>query len=251
MRRSRALDLARLSEQLLAGRLAQAFVALLGVVALVGGVLINPAAGAVVVVAGLLIGAVTIAVVVLSLTATSQSEGPYEVDEDRTEWDIEADDGSRAVVIKVLKVRFTQSAVVIQDEAWGDGDLFANYHHNVGTLLKVVDAPPRKYAIVQLVPPRTTGEPVELVSRRTVADGFRGADEWVQLGVANPSLRSEMVVRFPPGRPPQNVRVKTERDNVGRPPAANELGHEDGRTVFRRTFARPKVGTTLTVNWSW
>ena len=170
-------------------------------------------------------------------------------------WDLEDPRGDTALVTKTMEIEFLRdNVVVIEDPAWGDGDLFAAYSCEPGKHVDTYDYEREKgrCALVRINPPASRGETRRFESRRTVTGGFRQDDEWIEIdaGTCGGSLTVRVI--FPSDRPPRNCRWSRLKGGKAKDVTSESSSRpEDGRheSYVRVTRANPDELYRLV--WTW
>jgi hypothetical protein len=223
-------------------------VAVLGLIATLGGVLASPVATAIVV-AGLFFASTV--VLAFALRRRALFDGPYTILKTEVSWDLEDPDASRAICTKRLEVRFNYPVIALQERVWGDGDPFAEFQADFGELVKTGKDGPDSYGIIALPATRHRGEEAVLTSSRTTVDAFGGDEEWIDLDHSQASRHSSFKVRFPSKRAPREIRLSRGPDGRESAVTAESLRQEGGCTVFKMETRRQGRGQTFRLKWRW
>ncbi len=234
-------------DQALSKPRATAAITLVGFVGSLFAVVVNVIAGAIV------FAAMFVALVAIFLYALRQRtlfDGPYELLEDETIWDLRTPRADIAVVTKRQKVKFNYQTIVIVDYAWGDGNQFQAYDPAYGQHIFTGQHGSQTYAIVALPDYRQRGEETTLASDRTVTDAFRTAHEWIELKLDKETRRSKVKIRFPLDRSPRTIKLHRESTDVTED-WTDRLTKEGGRSVFDLDLPKPPRGEILSVRWEW
>lgn len=122
------------------------------------------------------------------------------------ELDIHDSQGARARLVRKQQVRFlTSEAGVIRDLVWGDGE--PNVGYRVAGAKQVHRV---REGIAQVVwlglPSRpAAGERATVRSSRTIVNGLRDAEEYLEVRVERPTKRLRLRAVFPADRRPKNA----------------------------------------------
>ena len=171
------------------------------------------------------------------------------------QWEIQDPRGQSVVLTKRLKVRFLQNHVLaIDDPAWGDGQLFAEYSCQPGVDVDKFTAGHEWRTLISLREFRNKGDIEEFVIRRRIVGGFTNDDEWVAIetGRTRGPIRAEII--FPAERPPVPEALKWERysdKQVHRLPEGALTYLKDGRPCVTFSLPQPRRGETYTIKWRW
>lgn len=184
---------------------------------------------------------------------TSHFKGTYEVSSHHTTLELLDPNGAKAVYTKRQKVVFLQDGVfAIQDQAWGDGELFADYRCSPGI---AVDRHIESYRWKILISLRTTrnrGDMEDVVIERTIKDGFSTSTEHFQSQIDHPTQDLFLSVIFPSSRIPKHVYGMYQ--NAKR---SVELGKENmiplskGRIQYEWHITKPLLYEAYSLRWEW
>lgn len=161
--------------------------------------------------------------------------------------------GALAVLRRDQTVRFLQDGIVgLYDQAWGDGDLFADYRVRPGVVADRFRLGPRHITLISLREIKNRGDTLHLQIQRTIAHGWPAAEEWLETLVSHRTDRLRLRVVFPAERPPRRVWLVEERSGVGRELTGRHwTGDEQGRTVISWQRRDPPVGDIYLLRWEW
>lgn len=188
--------------------------------------------------------------------------GLYEVLEKESRWEFLDPDGKETTHHRRLKVRFIQNGVIaIADAAYGDGDLFAEYEVEPGKVVDIYRSGPRMNALISLREVKNRGDVEELRFRRKVVDGFRSAQEWIDIETDNVCQKLRVIVIFHKERRCQRATLTTETKKTSKViTRARVLNTEDpkyflnlpdGRQQLTLYFPNPRTNVKYTVRWDW
>jgi hypothetical protein len=235
-------------DQITAGRIGELLLAVIALISVGLGTLVDPIAGALFA-GGMFVLLVALAVYVLRQRANF--DGPYRVLSSRCIWDLQDPDGRDAIVTKTLEVEFNYEVIALSERAWGDGSQFAEYECEYGMPLEpTIRDGPVEYMLIALEAPRKRGEQAKLVSRRTVRDAFVEDTEWVEYDLRQKSRSSGIEVRFPAGRAPEKVKLRRREDGATED-VTDMLEDSGNRKVLRVEVRRPPKGARLKLSWDW
>src|SRR5664279_5483888 len=135
-----------------------------------------------------------------------QLRAMYEVLEYETKLELLDPQGKLAVYTKHQKVRFLQDNVIAyQDQAWGDGDIFADYKCSPGVPVDRYQEGYRYRILISLRQTKNRGDIEEFRIERYIKDGFMKADGSFQTNVDHRTQKLTLRVIFPSGRAPLQV----------------------------------------------
>lgn len=161
--------------------------------------------------------------------------------------------GKKALYTKRARVRFLQDNVVAyQDQAWGDGDIFAAYRCSPGIAVDRYREGHRWRVLISLRGTRNCGDIEEFHIERTIRDGFTRAVEDFQTEVDHTTHRMALSVVFPRARLPKQVLLIEQHAARSRELGpAHRLTLPDGRALVRWETDRPRRCEAYIVRWVW
>ncbi len=160
--------------------------------------------------------------------------------------------GHRARLTREQHVRFnTSEAGVLRDLAWGDGEPIAGYRASGANA--VTRRREGSVRVVWLALPErpVAGQRAKVRSTRTVVDGLRRHNEFLEARLERPTKRLTLLVVFPKQRPPLSARIDAvpSADQPARPVVARL--RTDGRAVLRWSGRDPKPHAAYRISWTW
>jgi hypothetical protein len=184
---------------------------------------------------------------------TSQFKGAYDVHTFYATFELLDKKGHLATYTKRAKVRFLQNLVfAIQDQAWGDGNIFAEYRCTPGVPVDKYQEGYRQYVVISLRRNYQKGDVQELVTERTIEDGFLSTNETFQIQVDYPTKELSTTIIFPKGRHPKSIAIVENNLKL-----SHQLGkdHEtslpDGRVSYTWWVKRPRLFEGYIFKWEW
>ena len=181
------------------------------------------------------------------------AEGMYEVLDFDFHLELKDPRGKVAVFHKREKVRFLQDNVIAyQDQAWGDGELFADYKCTPGVPVDCYKDVSKYRVLISLRETKNRGDKMEIRTERKVRNGFVRDEEYMETEISHPMKRAQLRVTFPHGRPPK--RVVLIEHNVNRTHTLDNSEIEklpDGRFEARWRTNRPRLYETYLLRWRW
>lgn len=161
--------------------------------------------------------------------------------------------GRTAVFRKHQRIKFLRNNVIaIQDYAWGDGQIFAEYEVQPGVEVDRYQEGDRWNILISLRETKNRGEVEDFYIDRTVRDGFISEEEWQQVEIRHQTDRLKMAVLFPAERRCRRA-ILVERSRHRTTPLGLEHFHDlpDGRQMVTwgtRDIERFEV---YTLRWWW
>ncbi|MEO8391722.1 MAG: hypothetical protein ABI700_01900 [Chloroflexota bacterium] len=183
----------------------------------------------------------------------SEREGMYEVLEHDIRLELQDALGRTAVYSKRQKVRFLQNNVIaFQDQAYGDGDIFAEYRCSPGTPVDRYREGHRYRILISLRQSKQRGDVEEFHIERTIKNGFTKAREDLQTEIDHKTKAITMTLIFPKARLAKRV-VLVEQKTAH----TTALEHEsfqmlpDGRQQVKWHMSYPKQYEAYLLMWDW
>lgn len=180
-------------------------------------------------------------------------EGMYEVLAYESRLEIADPKGEKAVLHKRERVRFLQDNIMAyQDQAWGDGDIFADYQCSPGVAVDRYREGHLFRILISLRETKSRGDVEAFHIQRTIKRGFTQAVEDFQTEINHTTRKLSVSVVFPRNRHPK--RVTLVEKNIAR---ATEIGVEnrvklpDGRQQFMWQTDHPRLFEAYILRWEW
>lgn len=184
---------------------------------------------------------------------TSRYRGTYNVDDCRVTLDLTDRNGSTAIYTKRQRVTFLQDNIfAIQDQAWGDGDIFADYHCSPGFAVDRYQEGYRWKILISLRGTRNRGEHEEFVVERTIKDGFTIPVQYFHTQIDHPTQDLSISVVFPRTRYPKHVSIIEQ--NWKRQyllDKAQQIPLSHGRLQYEWKVQHPRLYEGYILRWEW
>jgi hypothetical protein len=181
------------------------------------------------------------------------TDGMYEVLSYQAVLEIQDTSGSRAAYRKRQRVRFLQDNVIAyQDQAWGDGHIFAEYRCSPGVAVDRYREGHRYRILISLRQTKNRGDVEDLLIERTILNGFQRATEEWQTEIDHPTKKLSMTLIFPKARLAKQITLIEQ--NAAR---SHVLGAEhrqflpDGREQVTWSTDHPKLHEAYILRWMW
>ncbi|MCC6269201.1 MAG: hypothetical protein IT300_16665 [Dehalococcoidia bacterium] len=159
--------------------------------------------------------------------------------------------GKRATLRRTQRVRFLAAeAGVVRDVVWGEGKSLAGYTVEGAEQLSVRHEGSKKVVLLGLPTSPGKGEDVTLKTERTILDGFRPSEGYLETVVERATKRLRLQVLFPRQRPPKEVRLEASPPVIAARPLAVRLT-KSGRGYATWGMEEPKRLVTYRIRWSW
>ncbi|MBA3868768.1 MAG: hypothetical protein H0X30_06415 [Anaerolineae bacterium] len=183
----------------------------------------------------------------------SHFRGTYKVEDHQIVLDLTTANGRTAIYTKRQQVTFLQDNVfAIQDQAWGDGDIFANYTCNPGVAVDRYKEGYRWKILISLRRTYNRNETEQFNIERTVTEGFTTPIGNFQTQIDHPTQDLTMSVIFPESRHPTGVTFIEQ--NAKR---THLFGNEDviplsrGRMQYQWHIHKPHLYESYILRWEW
>lgn len=180
-------------------------------------------------------------------------EGMYEILDYETTLELLDRKGNTAIFKKRQKVKFLQDYIIaFQDYAWGDGEIFADYHCAPGVVVDRYQDGDRWHILISLRETKNSGDITDFYIERTAKNGFSQAEEVFQTEIRHPTQRLKVVIIFPKTRRCQRA-VLIERSRH----RSHVLGSEhfttlpDGRQQLVWETRKIRRFEIYTIKWRW
>jgi len=187
------------------------------------------------------------------LPGASQPQGLYEVLEYESVLELKDAKGRLALLSKSQRVRFLQNNIIAyQDQAWGDGDIFADYQCSPGKAVDRYREGHRYHILISLRQAKQRGD-IEVfnISRKLRNSFSKSIEEW-QTEINHPTKDLSVSVVFPRSRPPKRLYLIAQNQN-----RSTVLGPEtrhrlpDGREKVTCRINSPQLFEAYILQWEW
>jgi hypothetical protein len=180
-------------------------------------------------------------------------EGMYEVLEYETRLELLDSKGERANFHKRERVRFLQDNIIAyQDQAWGDGDIFAAYQCSPGVAVDKYREGHRYRILISLRETKNHNDTEEFHIERTIQRGFTKHVEDFQIEIDHVTRQFSMSVVFPKSRFPKHVNlIERNTTRTTSLAAENTVMLPDGRLQVSWHTARPRLFENYILRWEW
>jgi hypothetical protein len=188
-----------------------------------------------------------------SILRAQAHEGMYEVLEHDLILELTDIKGETAVIRRRQKVKFLQDNILAyQDQAWGDGNIFADYKCSPGV---PVDRYREGYlyrVLISLRGTRQRGDIEEFHIERTAKDGFTEDVETLEVGIFQKTHVLSLSLIFPASRLPRSVKLierNTTKTIVLEAEHMKQL--PDGRLQVSWSTKKPRLFEAYILRWEW
>ena len=181
------------------------------------------------------------------------AEGIYEVLDYEARLDLCDPKGKLAIYTKRQRVRFLQDNVIAyQDQAFGDGEIFAEYKCSPGVPVDRYEDGYRYRVLISLRQTKNRGDVEEFFIERHIKDGFTKVDGYFQTNVDHRTDKLSLTVVFPPQRKPFEVSL-VEQDTARTTVLGGERMRQlpDGKWLVEWSTAKPKRFESYILRWKW
>jgi hypothetical protein len=181
------------------------------------------------------------------------ADGMYEILEYESVLELKDRRGEVAISERRQKVRFLQDNIIAyEDQAWGDGELFADYHCSPGVPVDWYQDGAKWRVLISLRQSKRRGDVAEFRFTRRIKGGFTRTNEWLQTELSHRTDHLTVRVTFPLGRPCQHAELTDASANK-----TTELGPScfsflpDRRQTLTWEIQQPAVAKPYTIKWKW
>lgn len=189
----------------------------------------------------------------LNFWRSSRFRGTYTVESHHATLELKDSQGHVAVYSKQQRVKFIQDNVfAIQDQAWGDGEIFADYRCSPGVAADIFKEGYRYKILISLRSTKNKGDMEDVVIEQTVKDGFITPVGNFRTQIDHPTGALFLSVIFPASRPPKNVTLIEQ--NIQRSlPLGSEYRQylSDGRIKYQWETKKPRLFEGYILRWEW
>lgn len=191
--------------------------------------------------------------VVQRIPIVTKLPGIYEALSYEAELELKDTEGRTAIYRKQQRVRFVQDNIIAyQDTAWGDGEIFAEYHCSPGIEVDRYREGHRYQVLISLRETKNRNDREVLQIERVIRDGFTNPTEEFQIDIDHRTRQLAFSIVFPAERSVKQVSLIEQ--NVDR---TTKLGVEyreqlsDGRYRYIWTTTRPRLYESYILRWTW
>jgi hypothetical protein len=161
--------------------------------------------------------------------------------------------GKKAIYHKRETVRFLQDFVsAYQDQAWGLGEIFADYHCSPGVPVDRYRDGHKYRVLISLRETKRRGETMRISIDRTVHNGFTRTEGWSETEISHRTKHFRTSVTFPKAR--HCKRAFLIAKNAGRVTVLESANTEllpDGRQRIFWETTKPVLFETYSLKWVW
>lgn len=180
-------------------------------------------------------------------------QGMYEILEYDSTLEILDPQGEMAIFKKRQRVKFLQDHIIaFEDYAWGDGNIFADYHCSPGIVADCYQQGDRWNILISLRETKNRGDIEEFYIERTVKNTYTQPEEWRQVEIRHLTRRLKITIIFPQERRCQRAilhqRSRHQTTRLG-PEHFSDL--PDGRQVLTWETTKIKQFEIYTIRWRW
>lgn len=197
--------------------------------------------------------AVVIPKLVRVLSFVQREVGMYEVLEYDAQIELKDKQGEKAIYSKRQQVRFLQDNVIAyEDQAWGDGNIFADYRCTPGVAVDRYREGHRYWVLISLRETKKRGDVEEFHIQRIIENGFTRTSEDFQTEIDHKTHKLSLSVIFPPGRIPKQVSLIEQ--NLAKTTELNGAHRQtlpDGRHQVRWSTENPRLYEAYIIHWVW
>jgi hypothetical protein len=183
----------------------------------------------------------------------SRFRGMYRVKSHHVRLELLDQMGSSALYKKNQTVEFlTDGVIAVQDQAYGDGELFAEYRCSPGVIVDRYREGYRYRVLISLRTTKNRGDVQEFHIERLIKDGFLTPVGNFQTQIDHPTNELSIAVTFPASRLPQSVHLieqNSRRTRIVQPTEFHAV--PDGRMIVRVEVGKPRLYEGYILRWEW
>ena len=184
---------------------------------------------------------------------TRMQTGMYEVLDFEACLDIQDAEGKTAFLYKKEKVKYLEDNIIAyRDQAWGQGDIFADYKCSPGYPVDFYQEGHRYRVLISLRETRKRGDIDTFHIQRRITNGFQDATEYFQIRIEHITGKLTMKVVFPSDRFPK--RADLVEQNKNRTTTLNPEHFQtlpDGRQQLTWQTSHPRRFEVYSLRWDW
>ncbi|MBK9123536.1 MAG: hypothetical protein IPM16_10525 [Chloroflexi bacterium] len=140
----------------------------------------------------------------------------------------------------------------VQDQAWGDGDIFAEYSCSPGVVVDRYKEGFRWKTLISLRATRHAGDHDVIRTRRVILNGFTTSVCNFQTQIDHPHRSLSIGVVFPSGRLPRSVSlVEQNTRRVVELSSVHEHLLPGGDVEYRWSTQKVKLFEAYIIRWEW
>ena len=161
--------------------------------------------------------------------------------------------GKRAVYTKRQRVRFLQDNVIAyQDQAFGDGDIFAEYKCTPGIPVDRYQEGYRYRILISLRQTKNRGDVEEFHIERHIKDGFRESEGYFQTNIDHKTNKLLLRLVFPAARKPSELCL-VEQNRTRTTPLGTEHIRPlpNGNWLIQWEREKPRQFESYILRWKW
>jgi hypothetical protein len=179
--------------------------------------------------------------------------GMYEVLSYEAKLELKDTEGKTASLTRHEVIRFLQDNIVaIHDHAWGEGELFAEYHCQPGVPVDFYQDGSRHNVLISLRETKNRGDVIDLWIERVIKDGFTREDEWLETETDHWTQHLKLAVVFPQERPCRRATLTQRSTNETVTLGERHLSIlSDGRQQLTWETNHPRLHDLYTIKWHW
>src|SRR5258708_16127239 len=177
----------------------------------------------------------------------------YEVLELEERLELCEEHGKQAVLYKRERVRFLQDNIIAyQDQAWGDGNIFADYKCSPGKAVDQYREGYRYRILISLRETKKRGDVEEFHIERKIENGFIQDSEGFQLDVDHTMRNLSFSIVFPKQRLPKTARLIEQNATRTMELGPNNFSSlPDGRVQVTFRTTKPRLFESYLLRWEW
>lgn len=180
-------------------------------------------------------------------------DGLYEVLEYESTLELLDKSGKKAKFQKREKIRYQQNNIIAyQDQAWGDGEILADYRCSPGVPVDQHRPGQKTYVLISLREVKNRDDIDEFNIEWGIKNGFSRKNEQWETDVMHPTKQLKIQIIFPKSRVPiRTMLIENNRQKTRKLGADYQYQLPDGRYMISWEKFKPRLHEKYIIAWSW
>ena len=161
--------------------------------------------------------------------------------------------GDEATLTRRETIRFLQDNVVaLHDHAWGNGELFAEYHCRPGVPVDFYEDGSKHNVLISLRETKNRGDVMDLWIQRVVRGGLATPPWWLETEIEHWTRNLKLSIIFPKERLCRHATITRRIAERTAPLGDQHFAFlRDGRQQVTWQAKHPKLHDVHTIKWDW
>lgn len=190
---------------------------------------------------------------ILDMWRSSRFQGTYVVESHHSILELKDDQGYITAYSKHQRMKFIQNNVfAVQDQVWGDGNIFADYQCSPGIVADIYKEGYRYKLLISLRSTKNKGDLEDLLIERMVENGFTTAVGNFQTQIDHPTKELLISVIFPASRPPKTLTLIEQNSQRSTILGQEHIQHlPDSRVKYSWGTKKARLYEGYILRWEW